>query len=276
MGKRVINKPENIEQVREKMQEFGIGEEWFTADEFFYYYEAQAWMMKGAEIENWPALLHCWHQKRLRRVNNRRKRLAAASNTSTATASATSTAVGSNQPSLGGDGGGLRGLVAESSAGGDSRASVVSSWLDCQYPMPEEPEVCQEAERLERCYSLENQPQFGMYEHLKEILTSNTITLEAAVRRMGSNVVERIIIRHLDDLAAHFQTSLLSFSLQEMQQTARWMIEKSGWLKFSELMLICQRAKEERQLTDARVCRGDIKELVRNFSGWKRNTLEFL
>lgn len=273
MTHKIETLPQSPEEVKAKMDAMGINEEIFTADVFFHYYQAHDWTIRGEHICHWSSLLVCWDR------NGRKKRgdrPAKYPRKDESTASATSTAVGSNQPSLGGDGGGLRGLVAESSAGGDSRASVVSSWLDCQYPMPEEPEVRQEAERLERCYSLENQPQFGMYEHLKEILTSNTITLEAAVRRMGSNVVERIIIRHIDDLAAHFQTSLLSFSLQEMQQTARWMIEKAGWLKFSELMLICQRAKEERQLTDARVCRGDIKELVRNFSGWKRNTLEFL
>lgn len=255
------------------MQHFGIAEEWFTADEFFYYYEAQAWMMKGAEIENWPALLHCWYQKRLRRVNNRKKRVTASANEPTSlplqgvggSMTDASTATDSSLPPSGGTGGGL-----------DTREELVSSWLDCQYPMPEEPEKREQAEKLERCYSLENQPQFGQYEHLKQILTSNTITLQAAAHHVGQPMVERIIIRHIDDLAAHFQTTLLTYSLHDMQQTARWIIDKAPSLKFSELMLICQRAKEERQLRNSHVCRGDIKQLILNFPSWKRNALEFL
>lgn len=256
--------PQTTEEVKAKMIEMGIDEDAFSAEVFYHHYNARNWMLRGEKIVHWSSLLICWQRYAENKHGKRHS-----CNTSTATASASCT---TDNPSavtealpLGGGGGGLA-----------PRSVQVSSWLDCQYPMPEEPEVREKAERLERCYSLANQPQFGMYEHLKEILTSNTITLEAAVRTIDQGIVERIIIRHIDDLAAHFDTTLLSFSLGEMQQTARWMIKEAGWLKFSELMLICQRAKEERQLPQNRVCRGDIKELIRNFSGWKRNTLEFL
>ena len=253
--------PQTPEEVKAKMDAMGITEEAFSAEVFFHYYEARNWLLRGETIAHWSSLLVCWDRNGRKKLNDRSSKSTAPS-TSPSSPTAPSTTslplqgVGGSSLPLKGDGG--------------------SSWLDCQFPMPEEPEVREQAERLERCYSLENQPQFGMYEHWKEILTANTITLGAAAQRMGTNVVMRILIRHIDDLAAHFDTTLLTFSHHEMEQTARHILNKAPSLKFSELMLICQRAKEERMLPHTHICRGDILELIKNFPGWKRNALEFL
>lgn len=249
--------PESVEEVRTRMNEFGISEEYFSAEMFYYHYYARNWMMRGEIIERWSSLLFCWKR------NSKKNRLETAKQKKTKNETSSSTASST--------------VAAEKKqAAAKTRSEKVDEWLDCQYPMPEEPEKRQAAERLEHVYSLEHQPQFGKYEHLKEILTSNNITLEAAVKTISPAITERIIIRHLNELSAHFHTPLLTYSLLEMQQTARLIINKAPRLKFSELMLICQRAKEENLLPQSRVCRGDIMELIHNYPEWKRNTLEYL
>lgn len=266
--------PQNPEEVKARMNEMGITEDCFSAEIFYHHYNARNWLLRGEKIVRWSSLLICWQKYAEKKHGIRPTKNPKDNLTTSLPLKGAEGAVLSDQSGATADGS----LPHSEGTGGGlpPRSAEVSSWLDCQYPMPEEPEKREHAEKLERCYSLQNQPQFGMYEHWKQILTSNTITLQAAVKHVGQGMVERIIIRHLDDLAAHFRTSLLSYSLHEMQQTARWMIEKAPTLKFAELMLICQRAKEERQLPASRVCRGDIKQLILNFPGWKRNALEFL
>lgn len=239
------------------MQKLGISEELFTAEEFYYYYDARNWLAGGEKIRRWPSMLICWKNNHYRKFSALCKKVKAASKAAP---------VAAYTPS-------------EQPAQQEVREQEVMSWLDCQYPMPDaekEPEKREEVEHFFRVYSLAHQPMFGEYKHLKEILTDNTITIEAAVRKFGQPMVERLLVLHIDSLARHFATTLATFPLEQMQQTARWIIQKAPALRISEFMLILRNAHDNTSISTAKLCRGDIKMLVDTFPEWKRNTLQYL
>lgn len=251
------NIPENPAEVRTMMQKLGISEELFTAEEFYYYYDARDWMTGGEPIRRWTSMLMCWRDNHERRFKGRYLR---SKNRKQAAP------VAAYNP-------------AEKPQEAVKRDDEVKAWLECQYPMPDaekEPEKREKVECFYRAYKIENQHLFGKYEHLKEILTKNTITMEAAARKFGQPAVERLLIAHIDLLARHFATTLDTFPLEHMQQAARWVIQKAPSLRVSEFLLILQNAHEYSAITPARLCRGDIKRLVENFPEWKRNTLQYL